>query len=198
MTLPLQRTVQDNQLRSEAWPAVRLRVADTFAYAGGQRFILSGAADAEQHLFVAAGPGNAARAVLWAQFEQFLEGSPNTYTYAAKETVMRGGLAFLVDGGVHDWDTDAVQRPDSDSARAGAFLRQRGYGLRTDSLYVRLVCVPDETRRHELMLIYAEDLPGGLRVADLEPGGPQAAAWPGLEAELRERALKSLSVIGGA
>jgi hypothetical protein len=48
------------------------------------------------------------------------------------------------------------------------------------------------------MLIYAEDLTGGLRVADLEPGGPKAAAWPGLEAELRERALKSFSVIGGA
>jgi len=191
MTLPLLRTVDGNELRSEAWPTMRLRAAEAFKYAGGQRFILHGVADAEQHLFVAAGPNHAARAVLWAQFEHFLEGNTHTYNYPAAETVARGGLSFQVDEGVHDWAADAIQRPDSDSARAAALLRERGIGLKPDSMYTRLVCVLGEGRRHELMLIYAEGLPDGLRVADLEPAGGQAAMWPGLAARLRERALAS-------
>jgi hypothetical protein len=198
MTLPLQRTVHGNALRSEARPATRLRVADGLAYAGGQRFILYGLADAEQHLFVAAGPDGAARAVLWVQFEHFLEGNTHTYNYPAAETVMRGGLTFVVDGGVHDWEAGAAQRPDSDSARAAAFLRERGFVLKPDSMYARLVCVPDEARRHELMLIYAEDLPDGLRVGEVEPGRQGEARWPGLWAGLRARALASFAVDGGA
>ncbi len=176
---------------------MRLRAAEELAYAGGQRFILYGLADAEQHLFVAAGPDGAARAVLWVQFEHFLEGNTHTYNYPAAETVTRGGLTFAVDGGVHDWEADAAQRPDSDSARAAAFLRERGFVLKPGSMYARLVCVPDEVRRHELMVIYSEDLPGGWRVTDLEPGGSQAAAWPGLYATLQARALASFTVDGG-
>jgi hypothetical protein len=194
MTLPLVRAVEDNTLRSQAWPPARLRVADMLAYVGGQRFILYGVADAEQHLFVAAGPGGAVRALLWAQFEHFLEGNTHTYNYPAAETAARGGLTFVVDGGVHDWLADADQRPDSDSARVVAFLRESGFTLQPDSMYVRLVSVLGTERRRELMLIYAENLPDGLRVADLQPEGSHAALWPELYAALRERALASFDV----
>jgi hypothetical protein len=190
-----QRSLKQNDLHSAAWPAVRLRVAEGLAYLGAQRFILYGVADAEQHLFGEVDANRSTRRLLWVQFEHFLENNTHTYDYPAPETVERGTLTFVVDGGVHDWRADALQRPDSDSARVVAFLREQGCDLQPDSMYVRLVCVPDVERRHEMMVIYAEPVPAGLRVADLEPGGSQAAQWPDFYAALRERALASFVLV---
>src|SRR5262245_15006235 len=60
-TLQPSRTVVGNMLTSPADPPMKIQVAPGFKYAGGQRFILKGVADAEQHFFVDAGGGKAVK-----------------------------------------------------------------------------------------------------------------------------------------
>jgi hypothetical protein len=66
-------------------------------------------------------------------------------------------------------------RPDSDSARAMDFLKERGYEPFEDIAYVRFVRLLDEAKRKELLFSYSEDLaPLGLTAADLAEGGRAA------------------------
>src|SRR6476620_7661115 len=64
-----QREARGRTLRSSFDPAVCLQFSDQYSYAGGQRFILYGVADAEQHFFVDAGPDRVLRSFYWIQFE---------------------------------------------------------------------------------------------------------------------------------
>jgi hypothetical protein len=56
-------------------------------------------------------------------------------------------------------------------------------------LNVRLVHLPDEQKRKELMIIYAEDTAfAGVAWTDLFPGGKAAGQWPDIQKALEERA----------
>jgi len=64
-----------------------------------------------------------------------------------------------------------------------------------EMMNVRFVHVPDEKKRTELMIMYAEDLqPTGVKAAELEPGGKANAQWPALEQGLIERASQKLQL----
>ena len=61
-------------------------------------------------------------------------------------------------------------KPESDAGHVWAMLKASGYKWSRDAMNVRLVYLPDEQKRTELMIIYAEDLkPRGLTAADLSP-----------------------------
>ncbi len=88
-------------------------------------------------------------------------------------------------------------RPDSDGARARAFLADKGYRMASDDvLSQRLVHLIDEAKRNELMIIYLEDLSGmGLTAADLAEGGRAAAKWEEISHRLLDRAVTGLKVL---
>jgi hypothetical protein len=57
------------------------------------------------------------------------------------------------------------------------------------------VRVVDEARRHEIIIVYVEDLSEtGWTVADLSQAG-RSAEWERLAAGLQERALKNFKVV---
>lgn len=190
------RRVAGRTLVSDARPAARLKFDKAFKYVGAQSFILYDVARAEQHFFVDADERGRIRRMYWIQFEGYLPSNTHTYDYSGvKEKVSLGGFEFLTDAVAVNM-ARAPARPDSDGARARAFLEGKGYRMAGDDLmWRRLVHFPDESKRDELMIIYLEDLGGmGLTAADLTGEGGAAARWPEISRQLLKRATKGIKV----
>jgi len=189
------RSVHGQVLTSSATPAVRLKIADGFKYAGSQTFILYDVARAEQHFFVDADEQGLVRRMYWIQFEGYLPTNANSYQYKTTKTVTLGGLEFIADAGARTIKPGSG-RPGSDGERARAFLEEKGYKPASDDvLSQRLVHLVDEQKRDELMIVYVEDLaPMKLTAPDLAPGGAAAARWDEIAKGLLGRAVKGIEI----
>ena len=194
---PLTRRVEGRTLVSAERPAVRIKFDDDFKYVGGHSFVLYGVANAEQHFFVDADREGRVRRLYWVQFEGYLPSNTHTYDYSAvKERINLGGFDFVTDAFVVNIAQVRSQRPDSDGAKARAFLESKGYRVAgNDLMWRRLVHLTDASRRDELMIIYLEDLGGtNLTAADLTGSGKDAARWPDISAQLLKRATKGMKL----
>jgi hypothetical protein len=150
-TLPLRHAVAGGAV-DVGWPALsRVTVAPDFQYIGGQRFVLRGVADVEQHAFVVADSTRRVYRLLWIQIEQFLPTAPGTYDYGADSLVSLGPRALRLN--VRRYSTP----PDSTSDRGALYrlLRRAGYEPPSSADRVRWVQVSDD-RRSEVMIIHAE------------------------------------------
>jgi hypothetical protein len=146
--LSLQCKVQEHTVTSRE---ANVTVAERFRYVGGQRFVLRDVADAEQHLYVVAGPSGEITELLWLQFEHYLPTVPGTNDYKPDRVTRRNGVDFFTSLRRY---SEAPQ-PGSDRRRAFDLLAEKGY--RTDKLSarVRLVHLPSDDRRSEVMIIYS-------------------------------------------
>jgi homoserine O-acetyltransferase len=151
-----ERVVSGRTLVSVTAPAVRIQLPEAFRYVGGQRFVLYDVADAEQHLFVDAGANGLVRRLYWLQFEAYLPGKGESYEYEG-ETVLVGPLGFVSNQAARS--TTTAPRPGSDGARMRALLAEEKLRLPPAMLWQRLVHLPDEGRRRELMILYMEAAP---------------------------------------
>jgi hypothetical protein len=194
-TAPQARTVNGRVLTSNEMPAVRLNFSQPFKYVGSQSFILYDVANAEQYFFVDADKHGRIRRMYWVQFEGYLPSNTHTYRYQVNKAVNIGGLDFIADAYARNIKANPG-RADSDGSRARAFLESKGYRMASDEvLSQRLVHLVDEARRHELMIIYLEDMSAmGLTSADVATGGRAAAQWDQISKELLERAMKSMQL----
>ena len=184
-------------LTSTARPAVRIKHGKDLKYIGTQSFTLYDVAHAEQHFFVDADDENRVRRFYWVQFEGYLPTNKNTYNYRSADAVKMGDFMFVSDARpVHIPTTKAQQRPDSDGARARAFIESKGYRMASDDmLWQRLVHMVDASKRDELMIIYMEDLgASGLVAEDFAEKGKAASLWKDVSAGLRERAAAGLEL----
>src|SRR5437773_11260628 len=75
-SMPLRHRPVHNLLPLRAGELAALEVSPAFTYVGGQRFVLGGAADAEQHLFVLADANKRVQRVYWIQIEELLPIDP--------------------------------------------------------------------------------------------------------------------------
>lgn len=152
---------------------VTVRVPAGATYIGAERFALYGMADCEIHLFVEAGPDRRVRRLYWVHFESYLSSQPDsrfTYGEIDRRMDLLGGHTwtrpFLMD------TTRPPRRAGSDTERVRTMIARAGYTLPVHLNSVRLVRLLDDPEgtgygRHELMLIYAEDLAAsGIAAAD--------------------------------
>lgn len=192
---PITRTVSGQVLTSKDTPAVKLEFDKAFKYIGAQSFVLYEVANAEQHFFVEADKENRIKRFYWVQFEGYLPNNTHAYNYKSPKIVNMGGLDFFADAAARSL-TGNLGRPDSDGARARAFLSAKGFKMRgTEFLSQRLVHLVDEARRNELMIIYVEDMSDtGLTAADLAEGGTARARWNEIAAGLLARAQKNMTL----
>ena len=184
-------------LFSTARPAVQLKFGRAFKYIGTQSFTLYGVAHAEQHFLVDADDEKRVRRLYWIQFEGYLPDNKHTYDYKITDTAKIGGYEFIADSRpVNIEAAKAQQRPDSDGARARAFLESKGYRMASDdALMQRLVHMVDASKRDELMIIYMEDIgASGLLAEDLSEKGKAANMWKGIAAGLLERAVGGIEM----
>jgi len=150
--MPLRHRPVHNLLPLRAGELAALEVSPAFTYVGGQRFVLGGAADAEQHLFVLADANKRVQRVYWIQIEELLPTRPGAYNYSADSTVTVYGLPFALN--IRQYTT----APDSgsDRARAFALLHLSGYDIPEGAIRARLVYLPDSAARREIMIVYLE------------------------------------------
>jgi hypothetical protein len=200
VTLQPERIVDGQTLASERNPTANLRFADRFRYVGGQRFLLHGMADAEQHFFVDADGEGRIRRLYWVQFEHYLPGREGRYDYSDRQQVEIGGLSFAIDTKVFaDYGTtvfDPNAKGDSDQARAGTLLRGKGFMLPTAAARTRMFHLPNVTHRSELMIIYAEEISAEDFAGHIIPAESAAEnKWPDLARQTVEHARDSLSIV---
>ncbi|HEU5218755.1 MAG TPA: hypothetical protein VFU23_08845 [Gemmatimonadales bacterium] len=186
-----QRAATRSTIISPDLPKAIFEAAPGMVYAGTQTFDLYGVANAEQHFFVEL-DGTRVKRLLWIQFEGYHPDNTSTYTYR-DTTIVHSG---------HAWHRrisatripEVEARPESDGARARAFLKAKGWTVGPDVMLERLVWLLDVPARNELMVIYMEDLADrGLTAADLTTGSAQSQ-WSALADALHLRALASFAI----
>lgn len=193
----LGRTVSGNDLISDHDPAVILRFDPAFRHLGGQKFILYGVADTEQHFFVETTADDKLKSVYWVQYEAYLPDKPYTYDYEDSPLrVTLGDYEFYTDTDVAEFDPNRKRRRGTDGAMARQFLASEGYVFPTDFAYARLVYLTDESRQKELMIIFIDDLASReFTAAELEEGGANASRWPEVEQAHLDRIKNTLTVL---
>ena len=189
-----ERTVRGNVITSERDPKVRVQLPEPAQYVGADRWVLYDIADCELHAFVDADAKKNVQRLYWVQFEGYVPSKPELHhTYDSSRHATIGGWDFYVDSWV---------RAKSEETRAGSDLEHivhlieaKGYRLPAGMMYVRFVHLLDEQKRHELMIIYAEDLAGGrYSAAELQKGGKFYEQWAPLDKALVERGEKAFSL----
>ncbi len=188
-----EREVKGNRLISKSDPAVTLQVPRSAVYLGAERWDLYDVADCELHLFVEAYPDKTVKAMYWIQFEAYLPKNEHTYDYSKDERVTFGGRPFWKSSNFGP--TNNTPRAGGDGERTRQMLARAGYKLPAERMSVRLVHLTDESRRKELMIIYAEDLaPSGYAAAQLLDGKEPRTEWKNIEQGLVKRAMKRIKL----
>ena len=190
----LVRTVSDNKLFSPSDPNVVLQFDEAYRHIGGQKFVLYGVSDTEQHFFVETTPDNKLKSLYWVQFEAYQPS--NDYTYDYDDSPLRltlNNFEFYV-------DTSAVRpnpknrRAGSDGSMARQLVGSRGYSYPEEFSYARLVYLTDSSKRKELMIIFIDDLADtGSTAAELED--EHAARWPEIEKQHLKKIRNTLTLI---
>jgi hypothetical protein len=192
-----EREVEGNRLISRSDPAITIQVPDSAVYLGAERWDLYGVADCELHLFVEAHPDKTVKAMYWIQFEAYLPTNEHTYDYSKDEPVTFGGRPFWKSANFGP--TNNTPRAGGDGERTRQMLARAGYKLPAERMSVRLVHLLDESRRKELMFIYAEDLAAsGYTAAQLLDGDEPRPEWKEIEQGLIERAMKRIKLSPGS
>jgi len=189
----LDRQVQGQVLTSAADPAVTITFDKKFKYAGGQRFLLYGVAEAEQHFFVQASADGKIQSFYWLQFEHYLPSNDHHYDYPPTRTVDLGGLMFVHDTKVFTNYAGQERNPESDAAKAVALLKKAGYTLPAAAARTRMFYLTDSSKRKELMIIYGE------AVSDKDAAGAQEGIsaddkMPELAAKIGEHADAGMKI----
>jgi len=192
----LERTVVGQELVSTSDPAANLRFATEYQYIGGQKFILYGVADTEQHFFVETNDDGKLKSVYWVQYEAYLPGK--SYTYDYDDSPLRlslGEYEFFTDTAVFYNDPTRKRRRGTDGAMVRQFLTAKGYSYPDQVMYARLVYLTDESKQKELMIIFMDDLSDyGYTATELQEGGVKADQYREVEKAHLERIRNSLTM----
>jgi hypothetical protein len=189
----LERQIQGQVLTSKSDPAVQITFAPQFKYAGGQRFMLYGVAEAEQHLFTQSDANGQIARFYWVQFEHYLPSNKHRYDYPSKRTTDLSGLTFIYDTAVFSDYAGTKSQPDSDAAQARSLLKKAGLILPAAAVRIRMVHLTDSSKRCELMIIYGEALnakapPGSEAGLEADEQLPEVAAG------VRKHATESMKI----
>jgi hypothetical protein len=189
----LERHVHGQVLTSDHDPAVKITFGPQFKYAGGQRFVLYGVAEAEQHFYVQSAANGQAERFYWVQFEHYLPDNTHQYDYPSKRTTDIGGLNFIYDTAVFADYAGANTDPASDGGKARALLKNGGITFPAAAARIRMVHLTDNSRRSELMIIYGEALKEKAPPNSAE-GLPADDQVPELSAGVRQHALEGIKI----
>ena len=85
--------------------------------------------------------------------------------------------------------------PGTDGYLARKFTADKGYAIPDNYAYARLVHIPDEANRKELLIIFMEDLaPTGWTGEALREGGEYEGRWPEVEGAHLDRIKRVMSL----
>lgn len=187
-----ERMVKASTITSKNDPAITIKLPKSAQYVGADRWNLYNVADAELHVFVEADAQKQVQRLYWVQFEAYLPDNTHTYNYSFTEKLTHAGLEFDVTTNFRS--TSGPTRAGSDREHVMTMLEKSGYKIPAETMSLRLVHLPDESKRKELMFIYAEDLAtSGFTTEQLKtPEGQEK--WREIRTGLIERALERIKL----
>ena len=170
---------------------------ERFEYIGGQKFVLYGTADVEQHFFVEEHADGTLKSFFWIQFEGFLPDNDYSYDYTGSPLRLQiGDFDFYTDTAAGT--SNRLMRlgwPGTDGYLARKFAADKGYAMPDDYAYARLVHIPDTASRKELLIIFMEDLaPKGWTGEELREGGEHEGRWSEVEGAHLDRIKRVMSL----
>lgn len=190
----LERHAQGQVLTSASNPAVQITFGPQYKYAGGQRFLLYGVAEAEQHFYVQSNSNGQIDRFYWLQFEHYLPDNNHQYNYPSKRTTDLGGLSFIYDTAVFSDYAGAKGNPESDGAKARAMLKKAGLVFPAAMARIRMIHLIDVSKRSELMIIYGEAL-HEKAPPNSEEGLAADDPLPELSARIRQHAMEGMKIV---
>lgn len=189
------RVVHGQELSSSSLPAIRLRVDSGFHFVGVVPFRIRDVAEGERFIFVDA-PSNTVDRLVIAQFERILPTSEEIYRYSFDDALVVGGLRFRRNTFAFSHTSAIKENPAGEAALTVAFLAEHGYHIADEVMSVRYVTVPDDARKHELILFYIEPLePAGTRLMELYSGDAETEIWRAIGTALVKRAEKAIAIL---
>jgi hypothetical protein len=186
-----ERMARGNQLISKSDPEVTINLPRKAKHLGADRWNLYDVADCELHVFVEADKNKNIKTLYWVQFEGYLPSNTHAYDYSDDEPVTFSGRPFFQRASFGP--TNRPTKAGSDLEHVRAIVQRAGYRMPAEYMNVRLVHLLDETRRRELMFIYAEDLaPTGHTSEQLKDGDKTRPEWEAIRKELVARAMQRI------
>lgn len=179
---------------SRELPAAKVTLPRSFKYIGADRWVLFDVADCEIHVFVEADRQKRVKGYCWVQFEAYLPSKPDyAYDYKNGTDIKIAGLDFNMRPRFGPMETSP--KPGSEIEHVVKLVTAAGYTFPKEIVNVRLVHLPEPTKRREMMILYAEDMaPTGVTFADLVVDGKIGPKWAPVEAALVKRVLKRVRV----
>ncbi|APE28253.1 hypothetical protein [Aurantiacibacter gangjinensis] len=181
----LEWSYADGVLSSPARPSLAMRIDPSLDYLGGQKFVLYGTANVEQHVFARRWPDGRDRSMLLIQFESVVDGVDWAYDYSAAEYRTEiDGVDFFTDAEPGQLPPIfAKGEPGTDSYRAAVLAADAGFEAPEDYVWLRSVHIPDADARSELLIILRDDLSSeGVTRGELLPGGSAHDRWQAIAA----------------
>ncbi|MCM8557996.1 hypothetical protein [Sphingomicrobium sediminis] len=187
--------VADNRI-SVPDEGIALVIPEDAVYVGATRWPLYDIVDAEQHVFVRTDEGGLVEEYWLVQFETYFDHVDANYTYDETEPTS-------LEIGDRTWWTRPIftsgrpneVRPGSDTEMFGKIIAQAGYRMPMWLAGVRMVYMPGEDRRSEIMIIHGANLDGvATTMAERFRAGEDGVKWTDFYGPMIERASLSFTI----
>lgn len=188
------RRVENNTLISDDLPAIKITVNKDFKYIGRFDFKIRDVATGERLVFVDAA-GKKVRRLFIAQFEGFLPNIDDFYRYNFDNAELFGTHKFRQNTYAYSNLQAREENPEGESSLTYDFLLDKGYEVEDQVMMSRFLTVPDEKKKHELILFYLENVSdSNHKLAEFYKDDNSTAIWQEISKALTERSLKSFVI----
>jgi len=157
MTSHNQRRVVDNNIISDALPALEIKIDQAFEFVGILSFVLKEIALVERFIFVDRQAAETTRLFI-VQFEGILDGVDFTYNYRTTNPIILGQHAYHQGVWIYSNAESIREGPGAESDRTTQFLQERGHTHEDALAMSRFARIVDDVRRHEIIIFYQETL----------------------------------------
>jgi hypothetical protein len=187
-------TVKGTSVTSSQLPRAKVTLPRSFRYVGTDKWTLFDVADCEIFVFVEADREKRVKSYCWVQFEAYLPSKPNySYDYKNGKDIKIAGMEFNIRPRFGEMETSP--KPGSEIEHVIKLISGAGYKLPAEIVNVRLVHLPEPTKRSEMMILYAEDMATyGVKFSDLIEDGKIGPKWAQVEEKLVTRAFERVKI----
>ena len=146
-----ERSVGNNVLYSADLPEISVQVAEEFEYLGKFDFTLKGIAYGERYIFADVQNLKVERLFIF-QFEGFLPNNEHTYNYDFSRAEEIAGYRVRHNTWAYSNSQSQLEASKGEGALTAFFLASKGLQLEEELMMSRFLMVPDDERRHELII----------------------------------------------
>lgn len=183
--------VENNVLISDSLPQIKIKVDPEIPFEGSFPFKINDIAAGERYVFAESNGKKIKRAVI-AQFEGFLPESSEIYRYSFANAISIGTHKFNHSTFVFTNAEAAKENPEGEAALTAEFLKKKGFEIPEGWIVSRFLTLGDESRKHELILFYQEDVQSTDR--KIEELNSSEEILNSFAPSLKDRALKAMQI----